>query len=430
MTNLIGNVGIGHVRYPTAGGGGGSCFSEAQPLYTNSPFGIALAHNGNLTNTMALTQELLCEHRHINTDSDSELLLNVFAGELQKIVGAAGLTHPSLRDVFAAVRSVMYRCTGAYSVILLINGMGLLAFRDPFGIRPLCFGARKNSRGVDYAVASESVAIDALDPTFKVVRDVRPGEAIFMSFKGEFDSMICHDAPSLNPCLFEYVYFARPDSIMDGVTVYESRLNMGDKLALRIMQEMPGHDIDVVIPIPDTSRTSALQCAYTLNKPYREGYVKNRYIARTFIMPGQEKRKKTVRLKLNTIKNEFNGLNVLLVDDSIVRGTTSMELVKMAREAGAAKVYFASAAPPVRYPNVYGIDIPSTEGIARHYCACVHRGAHMLMWWIRVELIANNRSYKQIAVAIGADAVFYNELDDLEDAVRSLNPAMLGVFYC
>jgi amidophosphoribosyltransferase len=282
---LVGNIGIGHVRYPTAGGGGGSCSSEAQPLYTNAPFGIALAHNGNLTNTDELTAALLAEHRHINTDSDSELLLNVFAGELQKCVN--GSQFPSLHNIFTAVRAVMYRCTGAYSVVLLINGLGLLAFRDPYGIRPLCFGARNSPKGVDYSVASESVAIDALDPNFRVVRDVSPGEAIFVTMQGKFESLICHDRPSLNPCLFEYVYFARPDSIMDGVTVYESRLNMGAKLAARILAEMPSHDIDVVIPIPDTSRTSALQCAYSLNRPYREGYVKNRYIARTFIMPGQ-----------------------------------------------------------------------------------------------------------------------------------------------
>jgi amidophosphoribosyltransferase len=286
MMNLAGNIGIGHVRYPTAGGGSSSCSSEAQPLYTNAPLGIALAHNGNLTNTDALLASLRSEHRHVNTDSDSELLLNVFAAELQKALGKSHTT-PSAAEMFAAVRAVMARCCGAYAVILLVNGVGLVGFRDPHGIRPLCFGARATPKGSDFSIASESVAIDALDPSFKMVRDVRPGEAIFVSCKGEFASQMCHDSPSLNPCLFEYVYFARPDSIMDGVTVYDARLNMGDKLAKLILREMPKHDIDVVIPIPDTSRTSALQCAYSLDRPYREGFVKNRYIARTFIMPGQ-----------------------------------------------------------------------------------------------------------------------------------------------
>ena len=285
MQSLAGNVGIGHVRYPTAGATSGSSQSEAQPLYTNAPFGIALAHNGNLTNTEALMAAMQAEHRHINTESDSELLLNIFAGELQNAVNGSRL--PTLHNIFTAARAVMYRCSGAYAVVLLINGLGLLAFRDPHGIRPLSFGARSGPKGVDYSVASESVAIDALDPSFRVIRDVRPGEAVFISMKGAFESLICHDSPSLNPCLFEYVYFARPDSVLDGVTVYESRLNMGAKLAKRIMEEMPHHDIDVVVPIPDTSRTSALQCAYSLGRPYREGFVKNRYIARTFIMPGQ-----------------------------------------------------------------------------------------------------------------------------------------------
>ena len=343
------------------------------------------------------------EHRHINTNSDSELLLNVFAEELQR----RRMQDCSKDEVFDTIRSVMRRCKGGYAVIMLINRVGLIAFRDPHGIRPLCFGSRQSTNGVDYAVASESVAIDALDSKFTLIRDVGPGEAIFINLKGELYTQQVHPHPVLNPCMFEYVYFARPDSVIDGVSVYEARVRMGDKLAQKILRLHPDHDIDIVMPIPETSRTSALQCAYILNRPYREGFVKNRYIARTFIMPGQEMRRKTIRLKLNTIKSEFKDKNVLLVDDSIVRGTTSMELVQMAKEAGAKKVYFASAAPPVRYSNVYGIDIPT-----------------------RTELIAHNRTEEEIAQEMGADAVFYNDLAEIEDAVRSLNPTVLQNFDC
>lgn len=399
ILNLPGNVGIGHVRYPTAGG---SCSAEAQPLYTNSPYGIALAHNGNLINTKDLLEIMSQEHRHINTDSDSEVLLNIFAEELQR----RRIRDDRPDEVFDAVRTVMRRCKGGYSVVMVINGIGLLAFRDPFGIRPLCFGTRKNISGqVDYAWASESVALDTLQPRFTLERDVQPGEAMLATLDGRYYSEVCHASPRLMPCIFEHVYFARPDSIMDGVSIYEARLNMGEKLAAKIMKLYPDHNIDVVIPIPDTARTSALQCAYKLNVPYREGFIKNRYIARTFIMPGQEVRKKTVRLKLNTIRSEFENRNVLLVDDSIVRGTTSLQLVQMAREAGAKTVYFASAAPAVRFPNVYGIDIPTRE-----------------------ELIANGRSEDEIAKAINADYVIYNDLADLIDAVHCLNKDHIAGF--
>jgi amidophosphoribosyltransferase len=359
VVSLQGNVGIGHVRYPTAGG---SCSAEAQPLYTNAPFGIALAHNGNLTNTDDLLRNMEQEHRHINTNSDSEILLNVFAEELQR----RRMQELAADEILDAVRSVMRRCKGGYAVVMLINRLGLVAFRDPHGIRPLCFGTRQSATGTDYAVASESVAIDALDSQFKLARDVGAGEAIFISLKGELHMQQVHPHPVLNPCMFEYVYFARPDSVIDGVPVYEARVRMGEKLAQKILKLNPNHDIDIVMPIPETSRTSALQCAHVLNRPYREGFIKNRYIARTFIMPGQEMRRKTVRLKLNTIKSEFHGKNVLLIDDSIVRGTTSMELVQMAKEAGAKKVFFASAAPPVRYSNVYGIDIPTRTELIAH----------------------------------------------------------------
>ena len=331
MVNLRGRLGIGHVRYPTAGG---TCAAEAQPLYTNAPFGIAIAHNGNLTNTTELRASCSQDLRHINTDSDSELLLNVFAEELQR----KRCRNISPDEIFDTVRSVMRRCKGAYGVVMIISGVGLLGFRDPHGIRPLCYGTRKSQRGMDYVLTSESVAIDALLPIYTLESDVNPGEAVFIDMAGKLTKQLCHTNPVLTPCIFEYVYFARPDSIMDGVSVYEARLGMGDKLASKIMRIFPQHDIDVVVPIPDTSRTSALQLAYTLNRPYREGFIKNRYIARTFIMPGQAMRQKTIRLKLNSIKSEFRDKNVLLVDDSIVRGTTSMELVQMAREAGAKKV--------------------------------------------------------------------------------------------
>jgi amidophosphoribosyltransferase len=400
IVNLKGNIGIGHVRYPTAGG---SCSAEAQPFYTNYPFGLALAHNGNLTNTPELLEKMRAGHRHINTDSDSEVLLNVFADELQR----RQLVKITPDDIFDALRIVMRKCKGGYAVILLINGVGMLGFRDPYGIRPLCFGIRKSAttNGFDHVIASESVAVEALNPPFRLDRDVAPGEAIFVSTKGEFVSHLVAPSAMITPCLFEYVYFARPDSILDGVHVCDARANMGEKLAKKIQLLSLADDIDAVIPIPETSRTAALKCAIMLNKPYREGFVKNRYIARTFIMPGQEMRKKTVRLKLNTIRSEFEGKCVLLVDDSIVRGTTSIELIQMARDAGAKKVYFSSAAPPVRFSNVYGIDIPT-----RH------------------ELVAHNRSENEIEHEIGADQVIYNDLEDCIDAVRSLNPSKLFRF--
>jgi amidophosphoribosyltransferase len=396
VVTLRGNIGIGHVRYPTAGGNPSS--AEAQPFYTNYPFGVALAHNGNLTNTPELRELMKSAHRHVNTDSDSELLLALFSDELQR--RQISILTPD--DIFDAVRIVMRKCKGAYAVVVLINGIGVLAFRDPNGIRPLCFGMRKTETGLDYAVASESVAIDALDPHFKLERDVRPGEAIFISNVGKLYSKEVARR-EFTPCLFEYVYFARPDSILDNVPVYQARSGMGDKLAKKLLQIFPDHDIDTVIPIPETSRVAALQCAVALNVAYREGFVKNRYIARTFIMPGQELRKKTVRLKLNTIKSEFKDKVVLLVDDSIVRGTTSKELIQLARDAGAKKVYFASAAPPVRFPNVYGIDIPT-----------------------RAELVAHNRTTEEICTTLGADLVVYNELADVVDAIKVLNPSILA----
>mmetsp|Transcript_23608 Transcript_23608/g.26922 ORF Transcript_23608/g.26922 Transcript_23608/m.26922 type:complete len:568 (-) Transcript_23608:1691-3394(-) len=415
MLELRGNLGLGHVRYPTAGSS--SC-AEAQPLYTNYPYGICVAHNGNLTNTVELAKELRTnKQRHINTDSDSELLLNVFADSLTVQTPSDGTQSKGMVDsIFYAVEQVMSKCIGGYAGLYLINGIGIVGFRDPHGIRPIVFGSRpakmsasasagvpatpakmKQAAGsLDYVMASESVAIDTLGG-FKLVRDIRPGEAIFIDFQGNCHARQCHSNASPSPCIFEYVYFARPDSIMDGVSVYETRLLMGEKLAQKIMRKHPDHDIDVVIPIPDTSRTSALQAAYVLGRPFREGYIKNRYIARTFIMPGQETRKKSVRLKLNTIKSEFAGRNVLLVDDSVVRGTTAREIVEMARDAGALKVYFASAAPPIRYPNIYGIDIPT-----------------------RNELVAYEREEKEIAAHIGSDWIEYQDCDDLVESVRSI----------
>lgn len=395
MLNLKGNIGLGHVRYPTAG-----CFSssEAQPFYVNSPYGIALAHNGNLTNSASLKHELfLQDRRHLNTNSDSEVLLNVFAHELQKTVNSKLDVTPG--NIFDAVANVHKRCKGAYAVVAMITGRGIVAFRDPFGIRPVSFGKRETEMGIEHVVASESVAIDALG--FELVRDIAPGEAIFIDNEGQLHSRQCAENPILSPCIFEHVYFARPDSIIDGVSVYKARLRMGDYLAKKIMKEFPEHDIDVVLPIPDTSRTSALQLSYTLGVKYSEGFIKNRYIGRTFIMPGQKQRKKSVRQKLNAIELEFKGKNVLLVDDSIVRGTTSQQIIQMARDAGANKVYFASAAPPVRYPNVYGIDMPA---------------AH--------ELIGHGRDNKAIAEAIGADRLFFQDLDDLIEAVRKKAPAI------
>lgn len=386
MLRLQGNMGIGHVRYPTAGC---SSSAEAQPFYVNSPYGIALAHNGNLTNADTLKEDLFREDlRHINTSSDSEILLNVFAHELQR----QGKYRIDESDVFDAVTRVHQRAKGAYGVVALIIGYGIVAFRDPNGIRPLMIGKRSSAEGDEYVVASESVAIDALG--FERLRDVEPGEAVFIDMAGNFYSRQCVDGSVHSPCIFEYVYFARPDSIIDGISVYKARLRMGEKLAKRMLEQWPDHDIDVVIPIPDTSRTSALQLANSLGVNYREGFIKNRYIGRTFIMPGQQQRKKSVRQKLNPIELEFQGKNVLLVDDSIVRGTTSQQIIQMARDAGANKVYFASAAPPVRYPNVYGIDMPTSA-----------------------ELIGYGRDEKQIAEAIGADRLFYQELDDLISAV-------------
>ncbi|MEJ5211165.1 MAG: amidophosphoribosyltransferase [Burkholderiales bacterium] len=395
MRDLLGNMGIAHVRYPTAGSASSS--AEAQPFYVNSPFGVVLGHNGNLTNTDALRQELFRQDlRHVNTNSDSEVLLNVLAHELQE-----STTHHRLdvANIFQAVAGVHRRCRGAYAVVAMIAGYGMLAFRDPYGIRPLVVGRLDTEQGPEYMVASESVALDALG--FTLLRDVEPGEAIFVDEEGNFYSQQCAEKPLLSPCIFEYVYFARPDSVMNGISVYGSRLRMGERLADKIRREFSHLDIDVVIPIPDTSRPSALQLANELGILYREGFIKNRYIGRTFIMPGQAVRKKSVRQKLNAMAVEFKGKNVLLVDDSIVRGTTSRQIVQMAREVGARKVYFASAAPPVRFPNVYGIDMPT-----------------------RAELLATGRTDEEIRREIGADALIYQDLDALVAAVREGNPAI------
>ncbi|HNA29154.1 MAG TPA: amidophosphoribosyltransferase [Thiobacillaceae bacterium] len=392
MRNLLGNAGIAHVRYPTAGSA--SSPAEAQPFYVNSPFGLVLAHNGNLTNTETLQQEVFLDDlRHVNTSSDSEVLLNVLAHELQDAVQGHRLTA---NDVFAAVSGVHRRCRGAYAVVAMISGFGVLAFRDPHGIRPLIIGRAETEDGPEYIVASESVTVEALG--FQVLRDVAPGEAVLVTLDGELHSRQCALNPNFTPCIFEYVYFARPDSVMDGTSIYESRLRMGEYLAEKIRRQFAHLQIDVVIPIPDTSRPSAMQLAFRLGLPYREGFIKNRYIGRTFIMPGQAVRKKSVRQKLNAMPMEFKGKNVLLVDDSIVRGTTSREIIQMARDAGATAVYFASASPPVRFPNVYGIDMPT-----------------------RRELLANGRSDEEIAREIGADAVVYQDLADLIAAVRSVN---------
>ena len=394
MRALRGNAGIAHVRYPTAGSA--LDHNEAQPFYVNSPFGIVLGHNGNLTNTEQLQQELFLEdRRHVNTNSDSEVLLNVLAHELQ--ANSTMRYRLDIKNIFDAVSGVHRRCRGAYAVVAMIAGYGLLAFRDVYGIRPLVLGSHQTENGTEYLIASESVALDTLG--FKFLRDIAPGESVFVDFDGNFHSQQCAENPTLNPCIFEYVYLARPDSVINGVSVYETRLNMGENLADKITREWQQHDIDVVIPIPDSSRPSALQLANRLGISFREGFVKNRYIGRTFIMPGQAMRKKSVRQKLNAISVEFKGKNVLLVDDSIVRGTTSREIVQMARDAGARKVYFASAAPPVRFPNVYGIDMPS-----------------------RKELIATGRSDEEICREIGADRLIYQDLDDLKAAVRKMNP--------
>ena len=395
MRALTGHAGIAHTRYPTAGSAWSA--AESQPFYVNSPFGIVLGHNGNLTNTEQLKSELFrTDLRHVNTNSDSEVLLNVLAHELQY---AATNYKLDPATIFSAVSGVHRRCRGAYAVVAMIAGYGVLAFRDPYGIRPLVFGRCESERGYEYLVASESVALDTLG--FELVRDVGPGEAIFIDLDSNFYSQQCAPNASLNPCIFEFVYLARPDSVIDGISVYETRLRMGESLGDKIRREHAHLDIDVVIPIPDSSRPAAMQLSKQLNLPYREGFIKNRYIGRTFIMPGQAIRRKSVRQKLNAIGMEFKGKNVLLVDDSIVRGTTSREIVQMARESGARRVFFASAAPPVRYPNVYGIDMPSRD-----------------------ELIATGRSDAQIAREIGCDELIYQDLDALVEDVRSVNPAV------
>ncbi|WP_428035108.1 amidophosphoribosyltransferase [Amphritea sp.] len=395
MKRLMGNVGIGHVRYPTAGS---SSSAEAQPFYVNAPYGIALAHNGNLTNTAELREQMRKENlRHINTTSDSEVLLNIMAHELQKI----GKLIPTADDIFSAIKSVHKRVRGGYAVVSVITGYGIVAFRDPHGIRPLVYGMRDTDAGTEYMVASESVALDISG--FTLIRDVAPGEAIFITQDGDVHTMQCAENPELHPCLFEYVYLSRPDSIIDEVNVYKSRMRMGVKLAEKVKRERPDHDIDVIIPIPDTSRTAALEMAHHLNVKFREGFIKNRYIGRTFIMPGQTQRTKSVRRKLNPIELEFKDRVVMLVDDSIVRGTTSQQIVQMAREMGAKKVYFASAAPAVRFPNVYGIDMPSAN-----------------------ELIAHGRTDDEVGKEIGADWMLYQDLDDLKDCLLAGNSSVKG----
>jgi len=392
MRALVGNMGIGHVRYPTAGT---SSAHEAQPLYVNSPYGIALGHNGNLTNADDLKKELFAaDRRHINTQSDSEILLNVFAHGLSK--QDTRVLEPE--QVFEAVHAVHHRCQGAYAAVAMIPGFGLVAFRDPHGIRPLCYGYRDTDKGREWMVASESVAIDASGFIFE--GDVMPGEAIVFNIRdGSIHKRVCGEARPYKPCIFELVYLARPDSILDGISVYKSRLRMGDYLARKILRTRPDHQIDVVIPVPDTSRTAALQVAYHLGAKFREGFIKNRYIGRTFIMPGQAARKKSVRQKLNPISLEFRDKHVLLVDDSIVRGTTCGEIIRMAREAGAKSVSFASASPPVRFPNVYGIDMPAAP-----------------------ELIAHARTVDEICTKIGADWLIYQDLEDLITSATEGNP--------
>ena len=376
IIQLKGHIGIGHVRYSTTGS---NFIHDAHPLYTNNPYGIAMVHNGNLTNTKEIRNHI--NNRHINSESDSELLLNVFAEELSRKNGSSEF------DIYDSVRALMRICKGGFSVIMLIHNVGLIAFRDPCGIRPLCFG--QNDKG-GYVIASESVAIDSLH--FNMIRDILPGECLFMNTH-ELKTQIVSDSSMYRPCLFEYIYFSRPDSTMDGISVYQARIKMGEKLAHKIIKEFPDNDIDVVIPVPETSRISALEISKILNKPYHEGFIKNRYIARTFIVPGQEIRKKTIKLKMNSVKSIFYDKNVLIVDDSIVRGTTSTELVQLAKQAGAKKIYFASAAPIVKYPNVYGIDIPTST-----------------------ELIAYDKNEHEIAIAIGADKIFYNDLQDVIDS--------------
>ena len=393
MSRLLGNYGIGHVRYPTAGGGGKEF---AQPMYVNSPYGISIAHNGNLTNSKDLARELFhAEMRHINTDSDSEVLLNIFAHEL----GKQKAILPSKKHFFQAVRKTHVRCQGAYAVVALITGFGLVAFRDPRGIRPLVIGEKDGSTKKEYIVASENASFSALG--FKTLRDVEPGEAVYIDVDGNLHSEQCSDGSQPTPCIFEYVYLARPDSTLNEISVYKARMRMGQKLAKKILRLNPNHDIDVVIPIPDSSTTAALQLAAALKLPYRQGFVKNRYVGRTFIMPNQEERKKSVRRKLNILDLEFKDKNVLLVDDSIVRGTTSKRIIEMAKEAGAKKVYFSSAAPPVKFQNLYGIDMAATN-----------------------ELIASGKTDEEVADAIGADWLIYQDLKDLIDSAREGNPAI------
>ena len=400
MRALKGNYGIGHVRYPTAGS---SSSAEAQPFYVNSPYGITLAHNGNLTNAEEIHDDLFkTDLRHMNTDSDSEVLLNVFAHELQK----RGKLNPTADDIFHVVTRVHERCKGGYAVVAMITDHGIVGFRDPNGIRPLILGSRDTANGTEYILASESVALTSLG--FKVERDVLPGEAILINSEGQLFTKQCAENPEYRPCIFEYVYFARPDAIIDGISVYKARLKMGEKLAQKISREWgEEHDIDVVIPIPDTSRTSALELANFLGVKFREGFMKNRYIGRTFIMPGQQQREKSVRQKLNPVELEFQNKNVLLVDDSIVRGTTCNEIIQMARDSGAKKVFFASAAPMVKYPNVYGIDMPAKS-----------------------ELIASERSVEEIREIIGADRLIFQNLEDLKDAVRTTKVPEVEDFDC
>jgi amidophosphoribosyltransferase len=391
MLRLEGSIGMGHVRYPTAGSTGPAL---AQPFYVNSPYGIALAHNGNLTNAAQLSREVFQDDlRHLNTDSDSEVLLNIFAHELQSL----GKLHPQPDDIFKTVEAVNSRCKGGYAAIALLVNYGIVGFRDPYGIRPLVVGEREGKSGTEYMIASESVALDQLG--FTLINDVAPGEAVYIDMNGVLHRHQCSSSAQLHPCIFEHVYFARPDSLMDGVSVYKTRMRQGEALAKKILKERPDHDIDVIIPIPDTSRIAAQSMAHTLGIKFREGLMKNRYIGRTFIMPGQSQRKKSVRQKLNPVPLEFEGKNVMLVDDSIVRGTTCRQIIEMAREAGAKKVYFASAAPPVRYPNVYGIDMPTAK-----------------------ELIAFNRSEDEIGELIGADWLVFQDLDDLVQCSLDGNP--------
>jgi amidophosphoribosyltransferase len=395
MEQLAGSFGLGHTRYPTQGSSGSAL---AQPFYVNSPYGIALAHNGNLTNSAALSEELYqTDLRHLNTDSDSEVLLNVFAHELQR----QGKLSPTAEDIFKAVTTLHTRCEGGYAAVAMIANVGLVAFRDPNGIRPLVVGVKTQGDHKSYMLASESVALDVLG--YRLIGDVDPGEALFIDASGELFRRQCAAEPKLKPCIFEHVYFARPDSLMDGISVYKTRMRQGERLAHKIMRERPDHDIDVVIPIPDTSRVAGQALAHELGVKFREGFMKNRYIGRTFIMPGQTQRRKSVRQKLNPVPLEFEGKTVLLVDDSIVRGTTCQQIIQMARDSGAKRVYFASAAPPVRYPNVYGIDMPTAS-----------------------ELVAHGRTIEQISEHIGADWLIYQEIDDLIECSREGNSLVDG----